>query len=132
MAKIHPKLQFLNPRKSAHDIAASAVPRIARGKVDAHSVSMPARIAGRLTAVVGTAGDQIKSARRLGFEILRTVRHENRANQFHSQSNSHSDTSSEYVNIIVVLSIDVSNCVPCILLSVDDLRELKEMPPRSV
>lgn len=68
MAKIHPKSQFLNPRRSVRDIAASAVPRIARGKVDAHSVSMPARIAGRLTAVAGIAGDRIKSARRLGFE----------------------------------------------------------------
>ena len=66
--KIHPKLQFLNPRKSAPDIAASVVPRIARGKADARSVSMPAKIAGRLTAVVGIAGDPIKFARRLGFE----------------------------------------------------------------
>ena len=66
--KIHPKSQFLNPRKSAPDIAASAVPRNARGKAGARSVSMLARIAGRLTAVVGIAGDPIKSARRLGFE----------------------------------------------------------------
>lgn len=60
---------------------------------------------------------------------MRTVRHESRVNQFHSQSNSDSDTSFKYANIIVVLSIDVSNCVSCILLSVDDLRELKEKPP---
>lgn len=70
MVKMRPKSQFLNPRKSVRDIAASVVPKIAREKVDAHSASMLARIAGRLTAVVGIAGDRIKSARRLGSEGL--------------------------------------------------------------
>jgi hypothetical protein len=68
MVKIHLKWPFLNPRKSAHGIAASVVRKIARGKADVHSVSMFARIAAKSIAVVGIAGDLTKSVRRLGFE----------------------------------------------------------------
>ena len=60
---------------------------------------------------------------------MKRIRRENGANQFLSQSDSDSDTSSQYVNINVVPLIDVSNCIPCILLSVNDLHALEETPP---
>jgi hypothetical protein len=61
---------------------------------------------------------------------LRRIRREDGANQFLSQSDSDSDTSSQYVNIIVAMPlIDVSNCIPCILLSVNNLQAFEQTPP---